>query len=150
MKCQMTRNVKWHEMSNDMKCQMTWNVKSKCLKGRSVPRVSHVFADAKDFVVFLFPDTFRIQGILLFPCFWTLSVFKGFCRFPVSRHFPYSRNFVVFPFPDTFRNQWPPCHSVPPAQNSWWGVGRVFNFSLFKRFSQRKVSGPEAVKISQF
>ena len=77
--------------------------------------MSDVFADSKDFVVFLFPDTFRIQGILLFPCFWTLSVFKGFCRFPVSRHFPYSRNFVVFPFPDTFRNQWPPCHSVPPV-----------------------------------
>ena len=27
MKCQVTWNVKWHEMSNDMKCQMTWNVK---------------------------------------------------------------------------------------------------------------------------
>ena len=93
-----------------------WHIDiSKHLKGRSAPRVSDVFADSKDFVVFLFPDTFRIQGILSFPCFWTLSVFKGFCRFPVSRHFPYSRNFVVFPFPDTFRNQWPPCHSVPPV-----------------------------------
>ena len=27
MKCQKTWNIKWHEMSNDMKCQMTWNVK---------------------------------------------------------------------------------------------------------------------------
>ena len=27
MKCQMTWNVKWHEMSNDTKCQMTRNVK---------------------------------------------------------------------------------------------------------------------------
>ena len=74
---------------------------SKHLKGRSAPRVSDVFADSKDFVVFLFPDTFRIQGILLFPCFWTLSVFKGFCRFPVSRHFPYSKDFVIFLFPDS-------------------------------------------------
>ena len=96
------------------KCLETGD-KSKHLKGRSVPRVSHVFADAKNFVVFLFPDTFRIQGILSFSCFQTLSVFKGFCPFPVSRHFPYSRDFVVSLFPDTFRNQWPPCHSVPPV-----------------------------------
>ena len=78
---------------------------SKHLKGRSVPRVSDVFADSKDFVVSLFPDTFRIQEILSFPCFWTLSVFKGFCRFPVSRLFPYSKDFVIFLFPDSFRIQ---------------------------------------------
>ena len=65
--------------------------KSKHLKGRSVPRVSDVFADSKDFVVSLFPDTFRNQEILSFPCFWTLSVFKGFWRFPVSRHFNFSK-----------------------------------------------------------
>ena len=76
-------------------------VLSKHLKGRSAPRVSDVFAHAKDFVVFLFPGTFRIQGILSFPCFWTFSVFKGFCRFPVSRHFLYSRDFVVSLFQDT-------------------------------------------------
>ena len=75
---------------------------SKHLKGRSAPRVSDVFADSKDFVVFLFPDTFRIQGILLFPCFWTLSVFKGFCRFPVSRHFPQSVTPVSFGAPCLF------------------------------------------------
>ena len=86
---------------------------SKHLKGRSVPRVSDVFADAKGFVIFLFLDSFRIQGnlsfscfqtlpylkdfviflfpesfcierILSFSCFQTLSLFKGFCRFPVS------------------------------------------------------------------
>ena len=49
-------------------CQLTWILQSpsKHLKGRSAPRVSDVFADSKDFVVFLFPDTFCIQGILLF------------------------------------------------------------------------------------
>ena len=47
---------------------------SKNLKGRSVPRVSHVFGPLTDFVVSLFLDTFRIQGILSFSCFWTLSV----------------------------------------------------------------------------
>ena len=52
-----------------------------------------IFGLTKDFVIFLFPDTFRIQGILSFPCFWTLSVFKGFCHFPVSRHFPFSKVF---------------------------------------------------------
>ena len=95
---------------------------SKHLKGRSVPRVSHVFGSTKDFVIFMFLDTFRIQGILLFSllqdtfrmaqqrilsfsCFQTLSVFKGFCCFPVSGHFPYSRDFAVFLFPDTFRIQ---------------------------------------------
>ena len=78
---------------------------SKHLKGRSVPRVRHFFADAKDFVIFLFPDSFRIQRILSISCFQILSVFKGFCRFPVSRHFPYSRDFVVSLFLDTFRIQ---------------------------------------------
>ena len=64
-------------------------VLSKHLKGRSVPRVSHVFAHAwaKDFVIFLFLDTFRIQGILSFSCFQTLSVFKDFVVSAVSRHF---------------------------------------------------------------
>ena len=75
---------------------------TKHLKGRSVPRVRHFFWHTKDFVIFLFPDSFRIQRILPFSCFWTLSVFKGFCPFPVSRHFPYSRDFVVSLFPDTF------------------------------------------------
>ena len=101
-----------------------------------MPRVSHVFAHAwaKDFVIFLFLDTFRIQGILSFSCFQTLFVFKGFChfrvsghfpysmsvgapresrfcwckgfcRFPVSRHFPYSRDFVVSLFPNTLNFQ---------------------------------------------
>ena len=85
-------------------CEMPKTSKqiSKHLKGCSVPRVRHFFADAKDFVIFLFPDSFRIQRILPFSCFWTLSVFKGFCPFPVSRHFPYSRDFVVSLFPDTF------------------------------------------------
>ena len=31
MKCQMTWNVKWHEISNDMKCQMIWNVKCQMI-----------------------------------------------------------------------------------------------------------------------
>ena len=53
------------------------------------------------FVVFLFLDSFRIQGNLSFPCFQTLSVFKGFCHFPVSRLFPYSKDFVIFLFPDS-------------------------------------------------
>ena len=75
---------------------------SKHLKGRSVTRARHFFWHTKDFVIFLFPDSFRIQRILPFSCFWTLSVFKGFCPFPVSRHFPYSRDFVVSLFPDTF------------------------------------------------
>ena len=68
----------------------------------------------KDFVIFVFLDTFNIQfqyvrkcqkhqkRILSFSCFWTLSIFnfnmsenvrninKGFCHFPVFRHFPYS------------------------------------------------------------
>ena len=42
---------------------------SKHLKGRSAPRVSDVFAHAKDFVVFLFPGTFRIQRMLVFSLF---------------------------------------------------------------------------------
>ena len=37
--------------------------KSKHQKGRSVPRVSHVFAHVKDFVVFLFLDTFFLQKV---------------------------------------------------------------------------------------
>ena len=74
---------------------------SKHLKGCSVTRVRHFFWHTKDFVIFLFPDSFRIQRILPFSCFWTLSVFKGFCPFPVSRHFPYSRDFVVSLFQDT-------------------------------------------------
>ena len=78
---------------------------SKHLKGCSVTRVRHFFWHTKDFVIFLFPDSFRIQRILPFSCFWTLSVFKGFCPFPVSRHFPYSRDFVVSLFPNTFRIQ---------------------------------------------
>ena len=36
---------------------------SKHLKGRSVPPVGDVFADAKDFVVFLFLDTFSIHSV---------------------------------------------------------------------------------------
>ena len=53
----------------------------------------------------LFLDIFRVQRILLFPCFQTLFVFKGFCCFPVSRHFPYSRDFGVSLFPDTLTFQ---------------------------------------------
>ena len=51
---------------------------SKHLKGCSVPRVSHgnLFT-TRDFKVFLLLDTFRIQGILLTSCFWTLSLFKS-------------------------------------------------------------------------
>ena len=83
---------------------------SKHLKGRMVPRVSpsvrHVFwikrillfslfldtfSCSKEFAVSLFPDTFSVQRILLFPCFQTLSIFKGFWRFPVSRHFNFSK-----------------------------------------------------------
>ena len=79
---------------------------SKHLKGCFGPRVSDVFwikrillfslfldtfSCSKDFAVSLFPDTFRVQRILLFPCFQTLSVFKGFWRFPVSRHFNFSK-----------------------------------------------------------
>ena len=82
---------------------------SKHLKGRSVPRVSDVFADAKGFVIFLFLDSFRIQRILSFSCFQTLPYLKDFVIFlfpesfcierilslAVSRLFPYSRDFVV-------------------------------------------------------
>ena len=46
-----------------------------------------------------------MKRILSFSCLQTLSVFKGFCRFPVSRHFPYSRDFVVSLFLDTFHIQ---------------------------------------------
>ena len=82
------------------------NSPSKHLKGCSVPRVSHVFwtkriwlfslfldtfSCSKEFAVSLFPDTFSVQRILLFPCFQTLSIFKGFWRFPVSRHFNFSK-----------------------------------------------------------
>ena len=53
---------------------------SKHLKGQLGPRVSHVFRTT-----------------------------KGFCHFPVSRHFSFSvtpsKNFVIFLFLDTFRNQ---------------------------------------------
>ena len=49
------------------------------------------FSCSKDFAVSLFQDTFCVQRILLFPCFWTLSVFKGFWRFPVSRHLNFSK-----------------------------------------------------------
>ena len=51
---------------------------SKHLKGRSVPRVSHVFLITKDFVIFLFQDTFRIQRILL------LSLFLDTFELPVG------------------------------------------------------------------
>ena len=67
---------------------------SKHLKGCMVPRVStsrfwtkrillfslflDTFSCSKDFAVSLFPDTFHNQGILSFPCFWTLSIFKSF------------------------------------------------------------------------
>ena len=49
------------------------------------------FSCSKEFAVSLFPDTFSVQRILLFPCFQTLSIFKGFWRFPVSRHFNFSK-----------------------------------------------------------
>ena len=80
--------------------------KSKHLKGCFGPRVSDVFwikrillfslfldtfSCSKEFAVSLFPDTFSVQRILLFPCFQTLSIFKGFWRFPVSRHFNFSK-----------------------------------------------------------
>ena len=43
MKCQMTRNIKWHEMSNDTKCQMILNVKwhkmSNSMKCQMAPNV---------------------------------------------------------------------------------------------------------------
>ena len=77
---------------------------SKHLKGHSVPRVksrfcsrvskgffhfpvSRHFSYSRDFVIFLFLDTFRIQGILSFSCFQTLSVFKDYVVSAVSRHF---------------------------------------------------------------
>ena len=60
--------------------------------------------NSKDFVVFLFLDTFRIQsppchiqGHSVPPVSNVFAEFKGFCRFPVSRHFPYSRDFVLSP-----------------------------------------------------
>ena len=86
-----------------------------------MPRVSDVFADAKGFVIFLFLDSFRIQGNLSFPCFQTLSVFKGFCHFPVSRLFPYSKDFVNFLFPDSF------C------------IQRILSFSCFQTLSVFKI-----------
>ena len=73
---------------------------SKHLKGRMVPRVSHVFWTKRIFLFSLFPDIFCVQRILLFPCFQTLSVFKEFFRFPVSGHFPYSRDLGVSLFLD--------------------------------------------------
>ena len=87
------------------KCLETGD-KSKHLKGCFGPRVSDVFwikrillfslfldtfSCSKEFAVSLFPDTFSVQRILLFPCFQTLSIFKGFWRFPVSRHFNFSK-----------------------------------------------------------
>ena len=71
--------------------------KSKHLKGRSVPPVRNGFASLKDFVVFLFLDTFRIQWPPLpysrpfgAPCperFWLTKDFVVFL-FLESRHFP--------------------------------------------------------------
>ena len=65
---------------------------SKHLKGRSVPRVSQVFLTTRDFVVFLFLDTFPFQK-----CLETGKRTKSrekkslFSRdlvfFPVSKHF---------------------------------------------------------------
>ena len=83
-----------------------FQLQSKHLKGCFGPRVSDVFwikrillfslfldtfSCSKEFAVSLFPDTFSVQRILLFPCFQTLSIFKGFWRFPVSRHFNFSK-----------------------------------------------------------
>ena len=114
---QLSKDLQAAELLGD---HMGWCIISKHLKGCSVPRVSDVFIHIKefcrfpvsghfpysrDFVVSLFPDSFRIQRILSFSCFQTLSVFKGFCQFPVSRFFLYSKDFVVFLFPDTFRIQ---------------------------------------------
>ena len=137
---------------------------SKHLKGRSVPRVSDVFADSKDFVVSLFPDTFRIQEILSFPCFWTLSVFKGFCRFPVSRLFPYSKDFVIFLFPDSFRIQRIlsfSCFQTLPYLKDFviflfpesFCIERILSFScfqtlsLFKGFCRFPVSGLKPLNL---
>ena len=65
-----------------------------------MPPVGHVFADAKDFVVFLFLDTF--QGRSVPPVGHVFADAKDFVVSPVSRHFPYSRDFVVLLFLDTF------------------------------------------------
>ena len=54
---------------------------SKHLKGRSVPRVSHVFGLTKDFVIFMFLDTFRIQGILSFLLFQDTFRIQGILLF---------------------------------------------------------------------
>ena len=138
---------------------------SKHLKGRSVPRVSDVFADSKDFVVSLFPDTFRNQEILSFPCFWTLSVFKGFCRFPVSRLFPYSKDFVIFLFPDSFRIQRIlsfSCFQTLPYLKDFviflfpesFCIERILSFScfqtlsLFKGFCRFPVSGLKPLNLN--
>ena len=64
--------------------------KSKHLKGRSVPRVSHVFLITKDFAVFPFLDTFRIQRILLFSLF--LDTFR------IQRILLFSLFLDTFPF----------------------------------------------------
>ena len=53
-----------------------------------MPRVSNVFADAKDFVVFLFLDTFQGR--------WVPRV---------SNVFADAKDFVVFLFLDTFQSR---------------------------------------------
>ena len=60
--------------------------KSKHLKGRSVPPCAGRFCPTKDFVVFLFPDTFQVVR-------WP----------PVRDGFAPTKDFVIFLFPDTFQ-----------------------------------------------
>ena len=99
--------------------------KSKHLKGRSVPRVSHVFLITKDFAVFPFLDTFRIQRILLFSLFldtfriqriWLFSLFLD--TFPFQRCLETGKTtkslekkhyfqgiWLFYLFPDTFESR---------------------------------------------
>ena len=78
-------SLSWSAVTPGEKALMLNSIKishhspSKHLKGRSVPRVSQVFLTTRDFVVFLFLDTFRIQfGV---PCESGFFNRKGFCCF---------------------------------------------------------------------
>ena len=62
----------------------------------SVCHKSHYFCIQGILSFLMFIATFRTQRIWSFPCFLTLSVFKEFSRFHVSRHIPYSKYLVVF------------------------------------------------------
>ena len=81
--------------------------------------------------------------ILLFSCFWTLSVFKGFCRFPSFKtlsvfkgfcHFPVSRH---FPFSKVFGNR---KNDQIPWKKSLFSRDLVV-FPVSKNFNFSKVSG---------